>query len=226
MELHEYSIEELKAEIRKRKYAKNNEWYYIYEDEDESDPEWISEFPSFIIIHKRRYHLLHELHKTNVGGLLPVPKSFQQLPDHRCKYKLKNASKKAEKELQNHGFCKLEKPFLGDKALLFYTTPLFEVKWHTENEESKLNLEQFLLDKCEVDLFEKFVESCKEYAKSIDHVAFFFKDFSPRYSHGETIHVKKGTLNPPTFFKDAALVPISIFEKLPKNPYPRQGDEE
>lgn len=171
MDLHEYSTEDLKNELRRRKYSKNNAWYYYYEDEDEPDPEWQADFPAFLIVHRRQYHLAHTLQEIRITNLLTLPKGFLEQYQHgRFVYQTKRAAEKAEKKLQDFGFQKLSKPLFGEQARLYHSIGEIEFQWVVETRELKEKLEVFLLnhqwsDKPDINEYRK---ACQPFADSMN----------------------------------------------------------
>jgi hypothetical protein len=221
MELHEYTTEDLKAELCRRRYEKNGEWYYVYEDEDEEDPEWRAEIPNFIFIHKRMYHLQHKVQETNIAKFLKLPKHFSEhrasnFEYHSGRYNggKKDPAKHAKKLLDQHGFIQLKNPVLGDESVVMHNFEVadrrkgFGIEWHVEREDLKLMLDNFLINHpwAESVKLAEYIEECKAFASVHGCVAYFY-NFREAYM-------------------DAAFLPGDIFYSLPKNIFGRKEGEE
>ena len=218
MELHEYTTEDLKEELRRRRLQKNGEWYYVYEDEGENDPEWKSEVPQFLIVNKRTYHLQHKLQVTSIAHFLKLPKGFSERYASHFEYRQRYGDKsdpgeKAKKLLDKYGFCQLKNPVLGDEALLvehfnFSDKGNTEIRWHVEREDMKKCLDDFLINHPwgKSVRFVDYMQEMRAFASAHGYVAYFFNDY--------------------TVYVEAAFLPADVFASLPKNPYNRREGEE
>ncbi len=220
MGLEQYTTEDLKAELRRRRYQKNGDWYFFYEDEDE-EPDWRSDLPNFIFIHKRMYHLQHKVQETNISSFLKLPKYFSEhrasnFEYHGGRHGERNPEKKAKKKLQEYGFIELKKPLLGDECVLMHNFNVadkkrgFGIEWHVEREDLKVMLNDFLInhpweDEDTVKLVD-YINECHAFASVHGCVAYFY-------------NIKE-------CYMDAAFLPSDIFHSLPKNLFNRQEGHE